>query len=120
MGFFFIQLKLVVLEFELQGKSKGGEGNCEPQKSQKRTELASGEGRIESLGATVNVQNPLRSPQTAVEEAPADFRLTCLGAPQRRKVKSLGSALSPLQAPVAHHRLLLLSNNFLLLYSHLP
>lgn len=62
-GFLCIRLKLVVLEFELQGKSKGGEGNCEPQeKSQKRTELASGGCRTEPLGATVNVQDPPKPP----------------------------------------------------------
>lgn len=49
-----------------------------------------------------------------------DLQLTCLGAPWRRKVKSLSCALSSLQAPIAYHRLLVLSNNFLLLYSHLP
>lgn len=83
-------------------------------------ELASGEGRTEPLGATVNVQDAPKPPQTALEGAPVDFQLTCLGAPWRRKVKDLSCALSSLQAPIAYHRLVMLSNDFLLLYSHLP
>lgn len=91
-----------------------------PRRRVRKGQLASGEGRTEPLGATGNVQDPPKPPQTAVEGAPVDSQLTCLGAPRRRKVKSLSCALSSLQAPVAYHRLLVLSNNFLLLYSHLP
>lgn len=68
----------------------------------------------------MNVQDPPKPPQMAVEGAPVDFELTCLEAPRGRKVKSLSCALSSLQAPIAYHKLLVLSNNFLLLYSHLP
>lgn len=79
-------------------------------------------GRTEPLGATVNVQDPPRPPQTAAEESPMDSQLTGLGSSSEKEGQgcALSCALSSLQAPVAHHGLLVLSNTFLLFYSHLP
>lgn len=79
-------------------------------------------GRTEPLGATVNVQDPPSPPQTAAEEMPTDFQLTCLGSSWEKEGQgcALSCALSSLQAPVAYHGLLVLSNSLLLFYSHLP
>lgn len=79
-------------------------------------------GRTEPLEATVNVQDPPSPPQTAVEETPMDLQLTCLGSSSEKEGQgcALSCAPSSFQAPVAYHGLLLLSNSFLLFYSHLP
>lgn len=99
---FCVQLELVVLEFGLQGKSKGGEGSCEPPGQVSREDSWHLEsGRTEPLGATVNAQNPPSPPQTAVEGTPMDFQLNCLGSSLEKEGQgcALSCALSSLQAP---------------------
>lgn len=62
------------LNLNFKGNQREEKATVNPQeKSQKRMELASGEGRTEPLGATVNVQDPPKPPQSAVEGAPVDF-----------------------------------------------